>query len=109
MNLTTVARDLSLLELPPELDEGLNSGRCTPPRTLHVLRKLHDQQPEQVHGLLASGAGITRSAVLTLRAAPEDGEASEAAPSPSNKLGGASEWMPSRLPRRLASRGGPIA
>ena len=29
MNLTTVAHHLSLLELPPELDEALKSGRCT--------------------------------------------------------------------------------
>lgn len=48
MNLTTVAHHLSLLELPPELDETLKSGRCTSPRTLHELSKLHDERPDQV-------------------------------------------------------------
>ena len=38
MNLTTVAHHLSLLDLPPALDDALKSGRCTSPRTLHELR-----------------------------------------------------------------------
>ena len=33
MNLTTVAHHLALLDLPPELDDVLKSGRCTSPRT----------------------------------------------------------------------------
>jgi len=68
MNLTTVAHHLSLLELPPALDEALKSGRCTSPRTLHELGKLHDQDPAQVQNLLASGAEISRATVLALRA-----------------------------------------
>jgi ParB family chromosome partitioning protein len=54
MNLTTVAHHLSLLELPPALDDALISGRCTSPRTLHELSKLHADSPEQVQRLLAS-------------------------------------------------------
>lgn len=68
MNLTTVAHHLALLELPPVLDDAMKSGRCTSPRTLHELGKLHDQNPEQVESLLASGAEITRAAVSGLRA-----------------------------------------
>lgn len=67
MNLTTVAHHLSLLELPPALDDALKSGRCTSPRTLHELGKLHDQDPAQVQSLLASGAEISRATVSALR------------------------------------------
>jgi ParB family chromosome partitioning protein len=101
MNLTTVAHHLSLLELPPELDEALKSGRCTSPRTLHELSKLHDDNPKQVQGLLASGAEITRTTVSALRAEPEDGAASEAAPSPSNKLIAQASAACDRLERAL--------
>lgn len=69
MNLTTVAHHLALLELPPVLDDALKAGRCTSPRTLHELGKLHDQDPEQVQSLLASGAEITRATVSALRGA----------------------------------------
>jgi ParB family chromosome partitioning protein len=67
MNLTTVAHHLSLLELPPELDEAMKAGRCTSPRTLHELRKLHERQPEQVKALVDGPGDITREAVATLR------------------------------------------
>jgi ParB/RepB/Spo0J family partition protein len=70
MNLTTVAHHLSLLELPPALDDALKSGRCTSPRTLHELGKLHADNPGQVQSLLASGAEITRATVSALRAVP---------------------------------------
>lgn len=86
MNLTTVAHHLSLLELPSELDEALQSGRCTSPRTLHELSKLHADNPEQVQSLLNSGAEITRTAVSALRAGTDAGAACEEAPSSSNKL-----------------------
>ncbi|MCW5666288.1 MAG: ParB/RepB/Spo0J family partition protein [Piscinibacter sp.] len=68
MNLTTVAHHLSLLELPPVLDDALKLGRCTSPRTLHELSRLHDRQPEHVKQLLEGSAAITREAVATLRA-----------------------------------------
>jgi ParB family transcriptional regulator, chromosome partitioning protein len=84
MNLTTVAHHLALLELPPELDVALKSGRCTSPRTLHELSKFHDNNPNQVQGLLASGSDITCATVSAMRAAADDGATSEAAPSPSN-------------------------
>lgn len=68
MNLTTVAHHLSLLELPPALDDALKSGRCTSPRTLHELSKLHEQRPKQVEALVDRQGDITREAVATLRA-----------------------------------------
>ena len=68
MNLTTVAHHLTLLNLPPELDEALKSGRCTSPRTLHELSQLDAEHPEQVRTLVAGDADITRAAVLAIRA-----------------------------------------
>jgi ParB family chromosome partitioning protein len=70
MNLTTVAHHLALLDLPPALDQALKSGRCTSPRTLHELSKLHQEQPERVRALVAGDAQITRNTVSTMRAAP---------------------------------------
>ena len=86
MNLTTVAHCLALLDLPPELDGALKSGRCTSPRTLHELSQLHVEQPEQVRALIASEAEITRSAVSALRAAPADVAPTTSVPPSSNKL-----------------------
>jgi len=68
MNLTTVAHHLSLLDLPPVLDQALKSGRCTSPRTLHELSVLHDTQPERVRALVDGEAAITRSAVASMKA-----------------------------------------
>jgi ParB family transcriptional regulator, chromosome partitioning protein len=101
MNLTTVAHHLALLDLPPELDEALQSGRCTSPRTLHELSKLHADNPEQVQSLLNSGAEITRSAVSALRAEPDADAASKEAPSPSNKLIAQANAACDRLERAL--------
>ena len=101
MNLTTVAHHLSLLELPSELDEALKSGRCTSPRTLHELTKLHADNPEQVQSLLNSGAEITRTAVSALRADLDSGAASEEAPSSSNKLVARANVACDRLERAL--------
>lgn len=70
MNLTTVAHHLALLDLPPELDQVLKSGRCTSPRTLHELSKLHDEQPDRVKALVAGEAEITRTTVTAMRVAP---------------------------------------
>lgn len=67
MNLTTVAHHLSLLDLPPVLDDAMKAGRCTSPRTLHELSKLHEQQPGQVKALVDGPGDITREAVATLR------------------------------------------
>lgn len=77
MDLTTVAHHLALLDLPPELDQALKTGRCTSPRTLYELSKLHDEQPAQVSALMNGEGEITRSTVAALRAA----SASTGAPS----------------------------
>ena len=69
---TTVAHHLALLNLPPELDDAFKSGRCTSPRTLYELRKLHEEQPDQVNAIAAGDSAITRTSVaaLKLRRAP---------------------------------------
>lgn len=68
LDLTTVAHHLTLLSLPPVLDQALKSGRCTSPRTLHELHQLHAQNPNQVHALLAGTGDVTRSAVTAVKA-----------------------------------------
>ena len=68
MDATTVAHHLALLDLPPELDDALKSGRCTSPRTLYELSKLHEEQPERVRALVAGESEITRAAVAAVRA-----------------------------------------
>ena len=69
MDLTSIAHHLALLELPPELDEVLKTGRCTSPRTLYELSKLRDEHPDRINALMDGEGEITRSAVATLRAA----------------------------------------
>ena len=68
MNLTTVAHHLSLLELPPALDQALKSGRCTSPRTLHELSKLHEAEPAKVCALVDGDSEITRNVVTAMKA-----------------------------------------
>lgn len=68
MNVTTVAHHLSLLDLPPLVDEALKSGRCTSPRTLHELSRLHDRHPEQVEKMLRGSLPVTREAVKMIQA-----------------------------------------
>lgn len=68
MNPTTVAHHLTLLDLPPQVDQALRSGQCTSPRALHELTKLHEEQPEQVKALLTGDTEITRTAIAALRA-----------------------------------------
>jgi ParB family chromosome partitioning protein len=80
MNLTTVAHHLSLLDLPPELDQALKSGRCISPRTLHELSKLHGAEPDKVRALVASDVEITRAAVAQIKSA-------DAAPTPPSDPG----------------------
>jgi ParB family transcriptional regulator, chromosome partitioning protein len=70
MNLTTVAHHLALLELPPELDAAMKSGRCTSPRTLQELSKLHQTHPEQINAMLVGNQVITRATLSTLKPAP---------------------------------------
>jgi ParB family transcriptional regulator, chromosome partitioning protein len=68
MDPTTVAHHLALLDLPPEIDDVLRSGRCRSPRTLYELSKLHEEQPERAKALLAGGTEVTRAAVAAARA-----------------------------------------
>jgi ParB family chromosome partitioning protein len=67
IDLTSVAHHLSLLSLPPVLEDALSSGRCTSPRTLHELTKLHDEDPRRVAELVTGGRPITREAVAAAR------------------------------------------
>jgi len=64
---TTVAHHLSLLSLPPVLTAAMASGRCTSPRTLHELSKLHSEDPGKVTDLIAGDRPITREAVAAAR------------------------------------------
>lgn len=70
MDLTTVAHHLALLDLPPVLDDALKSGRCTSPRTLYELAKLHQEKPDRARALIAGESEITRAAVAAVRAEP---------------------------------------
>ncbi|MEQ1685826.1 MAG: ParB/RepB/Spo0J family partition protein [Burkholderiaceae bacterium] len=79
MDLTSIAHHLALLELPPELDHVLKTGRCTSPRTLYELSKLHDEQPDRINALVTGEGEITRSAVAALRAASASTSAPNAA------------------------------
>jgi ParB family transcriptional regulator, chromosome partitioning protein len=70
MNLTTLAHHLSLLELPHVLDQALKAGRCTSPRTLHELSKLHEIEPDGVRTLVEGPSDITRATVVAMRVKP---------------------------------------
>ena len=102
MNLTAVAHHLSLLALPPALDDALKSGRCTSPRTLHELSRLHANSPDQVHALLASGAEITRMAVSAIRSAPDEATPIELVRSPRERLIAQANAACDRLERALS-------
>jgi len=67
MDLTTVAHHLALLDLPPVVDAAMKSGRCSSPRTLYELGKLHAEQPQRVADLVAGTDPITRDAVAEIR------------------------------------------
>ena len=102
MSLTAVAHHLSLLDLPPVLDDALKSGRCTSPRTLHELSKLHADRPDQVLALLASGADITRASVSAIRSAADEPVPNEPAVSPPDKLITQANAACDRLERALS-------
>ena len=67
LDLTTVAHHLALLDLPPVVDAAMKAGRCSSPRTLYELGKLHAAQPERVAELVAGTDPITRDAVAEIR------------------------------------------
>lgn len=102
MNLTTVAHHLCLLELPPVLNDALQSGRCTSPRTLHELSKLHADSPGKVQDLLASGAEITRTAVSAIRAARDERAPTELVTALPDKLIAQANAACDRLERALS-------
>ena len=101
MNLTAVAHHLSLLDLPPVLDDALKSGRCTSPRTLHELSKLHADRPDQVHALLAGEADITRASVAAIRSAADEPPTAEPVVSAPDKLVAQASAACDRLERAL--------
>jgi ParB family transcriptional regulator, chromosome partitioning protein len=68
MDPTTVGHHLALLEIPPELDDALKSGRCTSPRSLYELSKLHEARPDRVKALVTGESEITRAAIAAVRA-----------------------------------------
>lgn len=102
MNLTSVAHHLSLLDLPPVLDDALKSGRCTSPRTLHELRKLHADSPGQVQALLAGGVEITRTAVSAIRSSSDEAVATVRAGTSPDKLIAQANAACDRLERALS-------
>jgi ParB family transcriptional regulator, chromosome partitioning protein len=67
VDLTTVAHHLALLDLPPVVDAAMKAGRCSSPRTLYELGRLHATQPERVAELVAGTDPITRGAVAEIR------------------------------------------
>lgn len=67
LDLTTVAHHLALLDLPPVVDAAMKAGRCSSPRTLYELGKLHAEQPERVAVLVAGTEPITREVVAEIR------------------------------------------
>jgi ParB family transcriptional regulator, chromosome partitioning protein len=116
VDLTTVAHHLALLDLPPVLDAALKTGRCSSPRTLYELGKLHAEQAGLVEALLASDEPLTRTAVAALRAsapsapsaAGKQADGCTAAPDPVTTLIGRSHALCDRLDRlliRLADAG----
>jgi ParB family transcriptional regulator, chromosome partitioning protein len=64
----TIAHHLALLELPPELKAAMQTGRCTSPRTLYELNRLHRDEPQRARALLAGNGEITRSDVNAVSA-----------------------------------------
>ena len=67
MDLTSIAHHLTMLELPPEVEAVVRAGRCTAPRTLHELSKLHHEAPDRVRALLDGDGDITRAALKEVR------------------------------------------
>lgn len=106
MNPTTVAHHMSLLHLPPALDQALKTGRCTSPRTLHELSQLHDVAPGQVQALVDGEAAITRAAVAELKADSAAHEAKSKAARPTDALARVHAAC-DRLERALARNDGP--
>lgn len=67
MDLTSIAHHLTLLQLPPEVEAAMKSGRCAAPRTLYELSKLHREAPDRARTLLDGDGDITRTALKEAR------------------------------------------
>ena len=99
---TTVTHHLALLALPPDLEEALRTGRCTSPKTLYELAKLHDKRPDQVKSMVARGGHITRSKVTTLKAPRRSARTAERA-KPTARRNSSLSARADELCRRLES------
>lgn len=94
LDLTTVAHHLALLDLPPVVDAAMKAGRCSSPRTLYELGKLHEAYPGRVAELLASTDPITRDAVADIRDAVAQAPVAESAgPLPTARPGRAAQTL----------------
>jgi ParB family chromosome partitioning protein len=94
LDLTTVAHHLALLDLPPVADAAMKAGRCSSPRTLYELGKLHAAQPERVAELVAGTSQITRDAVDEIRDTVAQAPAAVCADKPvASKPGGAAQLL----------------
>jgi ParB family chromosome partitioning protein len=105
---------LALLTLPQELDEALRSGRCTSPRTLYELAKLHKTKPERVKAIVSGRGEITRKAVASLTKAPRSPRAAPrktVAVRPPGSLAGQAGELCARLEAlvgRITKPGAPV-
>lgn len=105
MDQTSVAHHLALLSLPPALDKALKTGRCTSPRTLHELSKLHEERPNDVEAALAAHPELTRATVTELKAAsPFDAHGAACGTRPERRRLG----LPIDLAEKLCDRLGPL-
>ena len=110
MDLTSIAHHLTLLELPAEVQAAMNAGRCTAPRTLHELSKLHREAPERAQELLAGHGDITRAALKSARSEAPGPKPRRAAPASAVQLRLQAEAACTRLELaldRLAHRRAP--
>ncbi len=96
LDLTTLAHHLALLDLPPLVDAAMKAGRCSSPRTLYELGKLHAEQPERVAELVAGTDPITRDAVAELRGTVSAAPAAACAEKPKSARPGRVAQMLSR-------------
>ncbi len=110
VDLTTVAHHLALLDLPPVLDDALKAGRCSSPRTLYELGKLHEKRPERVCGPVGGGDPITRDAVprsaTSSRRPPTPGARGPAATAPGGPDAGPRHGLANGWTRRCSAWAG---
>ena len=96
LDLSTVAHHLALLDLPPVVDAAMKAGRCSSPRTLYELGRLHAEQPERVAQLVSGTDPITRNALAEIRDSGAGAPAHESAVTPKAARSGRAAQMLSR-------------